>query len=149
MGRQVPAAIPTPSRRPVGSARRADLAQWLRLQLGGGKSRQAARCRRALVETHRPQIVAAPRNPETDRAGFYGLGWNVSYDDKGRVRLGHSGAFDLGAATAVYLSPPRTRHRRPHQRGADRRGRGDRASFLDLVHTGAVAADYIRDFGET
>ena len=29
----------------------------------------------------------------------------MNYDDDGRVRLGHSGAFDLGAATAVMLLP--------------------------------------------
>lgn len=36
---------------------------------------------------------------------FYGLGWNVSYDDHGRLQLNHSGAFDLGAATSVTLLP--------------------------------------------
>jgi hypothetical protein len=73
------------------------------LQLGGGKRVIAAR---ALGETHRPQIVSQqPENPSTDRAGFYGLGWNVNYDDDGRVRLGHSGAFSLGAATAVTMLP--------------------------------------------
>src|SRR5262249_59625903 len=60
----------------------------------------------ALAETHRPQIVSnAPENPATDRAGFYGLGWNVSYDEHGPVRLSHSGGFELGAATAVHLLP--------------------------------------------
>jgi hypothetical protein len=36
---------------------------------------------------------------------FYGLGWNVSYDDHGRLHLNHSGAFDLGVATYVHLLP--------------------------------------------
>jgi CubicO group peptidase (beta-lactamase class C family) len=84
-----------------------DLAQWVRLQLGGGKfnGEQLIRAK-ALAETHRPQIVSrAPRDPATDRATFYGLGWNVSYDDGGRVQLTHSGGFDLGAATAVALLP--------------------------------------------
>ena len=36
---------------------------------------------------------------------FYGLGWNVNYDEQGRLRLGHSGAFALGAATTVLLVP--------------------------------------------
>jgi hypothetical protein len=43
--------------------------------------------------------------PATERYGFYGLGWNVGYDELGRVRLSHSGAFDLGAATTVVLLP--------------------------------------------
>src|SRR5262249_22972157 len=60
----------------------------------------------ALGETHRPQIVnRPPEDPATDQAGHYGLGWNVTYDDEGRVRLGHSGAFYLGAATTVSLLP--------------------------------------------
>jgi CubicO group peptidase (beta-lactamase class C family) len=89
------------------SSTAADLAQWVRLQLAGGKfNGTPVIAAKALAETHRPQIVSQPpHNPATDRAGFYGLGWNVSYDDKGRVRLSHSGAFSLGAATAVSLVP--------------------------------------------
>ena len=30
---------------------------------------------------------------------------NVSYDQQGRLRLNHSGGFDLGAATFVNLVP--------------------------------------------
>jgi CubicO group peptidase (beta-lactamase class C family) len=84
-----------------------DLAQWMRLQLAGGKfDGKQLIAARALGETHRPQIISSPPgNPATDRAGFYGLGWNVNYDDQGRVRLGHSGGFDLGAATVVTLLP--------------------------------------------
>ncbi len=83
------------------------MAQWLRLQLGGGKvdGKQIVAAD-ALDQTHTPQIVSRPReNPESQRAGFYGLGWNVNYDDHGRARLGHSGGFDLGAATFVSLVP--------------------------------------------
>jgi CubicO group peptidase (beta-lactamase class C family) len=84
-----------------------DLAQWMRLQLCGGMfNGKRLVSEAALAETHRPQIVSGPpANPTTDRAGFYGLGWNVSYDGQGRVRLGHSGGFDLGAATVVQLLP--------------------------------------------
>jgi hypothetical protein len=60
----------------------------------------------ALGETHRPQIVSRPpADPVTDRASFYGLGWNVGYDAAGRVRLNHSGGFAYGAATIVALVP--------------------------------------------
>jgi CubicO group peptidase (beta-lactamase class C family) len=84
-----------------------DLAQWLRLQLGRGKfNGKQVVAAKDLGETHRPQIVSRlPNDPSIDRAGFYGLGWNVNYDDTGRVRLGHSGGFDLGAATVVSLLP--------------------------------------------
>lgn len=82
-----------------------DLAQWLRLQLAGGKfeGKQLVAAK-ALRETHRPQIVSG-FHPETDRATFYGLGWGVSYDDKGRVFWKHSGAFFLGIRTEVVLLP--------------------------------------------
>jgi CubicO group peptidase (beta-lactamase class C family) len=84
-----------------------DLARWMRLQLGQGtfegKEIIAAA---ALAETHQPQIVSKPAaNPATERASFYGLGWGVGYNDDGSVRLSHSGAFNLGAGTAVYLYP--------------------------------------------
>ena len=84
-----------------------DMAQWMRLHLGGGKGDgKQIIAAGALAETYRPQMVSNPaRDPVTDRAGFYGLGWNVGYDELGRVKLSHSGGFDLGAATTVYLLP--------------------------------------------
>ncbi len=83
-----------------------DLAQWLRLQLGNGTYEgkpviDAA----ALQTTHVPHSVSGPASAPAARSRFYGLGWNVSYDDEGRVQLGHSGAFNLGAATAVSMLP--------------------------------------------
>lgn len=39
------------------------------------------------------------------RAGWYGLGWNVNYDEHGGIRWSHSGAFGLGTATSVDLLP--------------------------------------------
>ena len=44
-------------------------------------------------------------SPFTGLPSFYGLGWNVSYDEQGRLHLNHSGAFALGAATHVNLVP--------------------------------------------
>src|SRR5258708_33997465 len=44
-------------------------------------------------------------NPFTNMPSFYGRGWNVSYDQQGRLRLNPSGAFDLGVATFVNLVP--------------------------------------------
>lgn len=84
-----------------------DLAQWLRLQLAGGKlgGRQLIPTA-ALNETYVPEARrGAPGNPATDRTGFYGLGWDIDYDTAGRVRLGHSGAFMLGASTNVTMVP--------------------------------------------
>lgn len=123
-----------------------DLGQWLRLQLAGGRlDGRAVINPAALAETHRPQIVSQqPRDPATDRAGFYGLGWNVSYTDRGTVQLGHSGAFDLGAATAVYLLPAESlgivvlSNSRPL--GVPE---ALSLSFLDLATTGAAKRDYL------
>ncbi|PYK11701.1 MAG: serine hydrolase [Verrucomicrobia bacterium] len=69
-----------------------DEAKWIRLQLA------------ALAETHHPQMLTG-FSPFTGLPGFYGLGWNVSYDEEGRLHLNHSGAFALGAATYVGLVP--------------------------------------------
>lgn len=82
-----------------------DLAQWLRLQLAGGAwNGQQIIAPDALNETHSPQIQSGT-NPVTGKPSYYGLGWNVDYDTAGNVVLSHSGAFSIGAATAVRFSP--------------------------------------------
>jgi CubicO group peptidase (beta-lactamase class C family) len=82
-----------------------DLGKWIRLQLANGKfdGKQIVEAK-ALEETHHPQMLTG-YNPFTGAPSFYGLGWNVSYDQQGRLRLNHSGAFALGAATHVNLVP--------------------------------------------
>ncbi len=82
-----------------------DVARWMRLQLANGKldGKQIVD-EKALEETHHPHMLTG-FNPFTRLPTFYGLGWNVSYDQQGRLRLNHSGAFDLGAATYVNLVP--------------------------------------------
>jgi hypothetical protein len=55
---------------------------------------------------HLPQAMNnVPEDPATQRAGFYGLGINVSYTDFGAAQWSHSGAFASGAATAFFLLP--------------------------------------------
>jgi len=82
-----------------------DVAKWIRLQLANGKfdGKQIV-SEKPLAETHHPHMLTG-FNPFTDMPTFYGLGWNVSYDQQGRLRLNHSGGFDLGAATFVNLIP--------------------------------------------
>jgi CubicO group peptidase (beta-lactamase class C family) len=82
-----------------------DVAKWMRLQLANGKfeGKQLVD-EKALTETHHPQMLTG-FSPFTGLPSFYGLGWNVSYDEQGRLRLNHSGAFALGAATHVNLVP--------------------------------------------
>jgi len=82
-----------------------DLAKWMRLQLANGKfgGKQIVN-EKALAETHHPHMLTG-FSPFTGLPSFYGLGWNISYDQEGRLRLNHSGAFALGAATHVNLVP--------------------------------------------
>ncbi|WP_250403308.1 serine hydrolase [Streptomyces cellostaticus] len=83
-----------------------DLTRWMRLQLDNGTfdgRRQVDP--KALDQTRIPHSVAMDPLAPAGEPGFYGLGWNVGYDERGRLRLNHSGAFDLGAATAVTLLP--------------------------------------------
>ncbi|MET9438856.1 serine hydrolase [Streptomyces sp. NPDC006551] len=83
-----------------------DMSAWLRLQLANGKldGRQIIDAE-SLVRTHWPQTVSSPPPAPAGRTAFYGLGWNVSYDDEGRLRLSHTGAFALGAHTNVTMLP--------------------------------------------
>ncbi|MDQ2860951.1 MAG: serine hydrolase [Pseudomonadota bacterium] len=82
-----------------------DMAKWMRLQLADGRfeGRQVVDAK-ALAETHAPQARSGT-NHLTGAPAFYGLGWGVSYDGEGRLRLSHSGAFSTGASTAVSLVP--------------------------------------------
>ena len=57
--------------------------------------------REALQATHLPYSETTHPTTPGVRTQFYGLGWNVTTDDHGRVKLDHSGAFFLGAATNV------------------------------------------------
>ncbi|HET7093736.1 MAG TPA: DUF3471 domain-containing protein, partial [Thermomicrobiales bacterium] len=84
-----------------------DMTRWVRLQLNGGAFEGTQIVPAApLAQTHVPQIVNnPPADPAVDRAGFYGLGLNVSYDDDAHPRWSHSGAFALGAATTVFMAP--------------------------------------------
>lgn len=82
-----------------------DLAKWLRLQLAGGKfDGDQIVAEEPLAASHLPQIMINPSSA-SGIPQFYGLGWNVNYDSNGRLRLSHSGAFALGAATNVNMSP--------------------------------------------
>src|SRR6266404_212183 len=70
-----------------------DVAKWISLQLANGKfeGKQIV-SEEPLAETHHPHMLTG-FNPFTNMPSFYGLGWNVSYDQEGRLRLNHSGGF--------------------------------------------------------
>ncbi|MFE1266704.1 serine hydrolase [Streptomyces sp. NPDC058758] len=83
-----------------------DMAVWLRLQLANGElDGKRIVDAEALERTHWPEAVANPPHAPAARTGFYGLGWNVAYDDAGRLRLSHTGAFAEGAHTNVTMLP--------------------------------------------
>lgn len=82
-----------------------DLAQWMRLQLAGGKfeGRQFIKTV-ALDETHKPHMLS-DYDPATGKGSFYGLCWGTSQDNAGRIFWKHSGEFVLGARSVVSLCP--------------------------------------------
>jgi len=83
-----------------------DMAKWMQLQLDDGKlGSEQYIDPEALLATRRPQAVSGPAKTSAARSGFYGMGFNVSYDTQARLKLSHSGAFATGAATAVSLVP--------------------------------------------
>jgi CubicO group peptidase (beta-lactamase class C family) len=84
-----------------------DLTRWMRLQLGGGVFEGAEVVASApLLETRRPQILeASPPNPADGPALFYGLGWRLNYDERGRLLVHHIGDFSSGFRSGVYLLP--------------------------------------------
>jgi len=83
-----------------------DMTRFLRLQLGDGTldGKQIVDAD-ALAASREPQVIPGPPRSPANRAGFYGFGWNVSYDDEGRARIGHSGGFYLGTATNIIFMP--------------------------------------------
>jgi len=92
---------------PAGSASSSvrDMAQWVRLQLANGKwNDKQVIAASALNETHQAQIKSG-EDPTSKKLRYYGLGWGVSQDADGKAIFSHSGAFFLGAATTVRLSP--------------------------------------------
>ncbi|MGW1712684.1 serine hydrolase [Streptomyces sp. NPDC002156] len=126
-----------------------DMTKWLRLQLGNGKfeGRQVVDAD-ALDETHLPHIVSEPPHAPAGRTGFYGLGWNVGYDDQGRLKLGHSGAFALGAATSVTLLPSENLGIVVLTNGAPVGvPEAIAATFLDTAQTGGPTVDWLTFIG--
>ena len=126
-----------------------DLAQWVRLQLASGShDGRPIVDPNALQATHVPQVISGPPPAPAGRSHFYGLGWNVSYDAQGRLQLGHSGAFNLGAATAVALLPG-------EQLGIAVLTNGQpegipeaiSAGFLDLAQNGAPTVEWLGFLG--
>jgi CubicO group peptidase (beta-lactamase class C family) len=88
------------------SSSAADMARWMALILAGGRHDGAPFIAPdALLPAVTPQAVSVAPDAMDARAGTYGYGFNVGVLPSGRVVLGHSGAFALGAATTVSMVP--------------------------------------------
>jgi CubicO group peptidase (beta-lactamase class C family) len=83
-----------------------DMARFLEMELNEGTydGRQIVG-REALLETRNPNLMSSPLATADSRASFYGYGIGVGYDRAGRLRLSHSGAFSMGAATTFIMLP--------------------------------------------
>jgi CubicO group peptidase (beta-lactamase class C family) len=84
-----------------------DLARWMRLELAGGRfDGRRIVAAQPLLESFQPHIMTLPApSSVAARPSFYGLGMDLGTDPTGRVRLSHSGAFALGAATTFTMVP--------------------------------------------
>lgn len=82
-----------------------DLAKWLALLLNDG--RHAGRRlvdAEALAAALSPQMQTSPAH-DGFPANYYGYGFNVGTTAGGRASYGHSGAFEMGAATCFKVVP--------------------------------------------
>lgn len=81
-----------------------DLARWMRMVLAEGTFEG----KRIVAEAPLKQMLSIQANTSKDSDGRvegYGYGMNVVIDAGGSIFWSHSGAFENGASTAVYLVP--------------------------------------------
>ncbi|MGK9270900.1 serine hydrolase [Williamsia muralis] len=83
-----------------------DMAAWIRMELADGMfdGRQIVDPE-ALQYTHQAHAFSRPATEPGARESFYGTGFSINTDDRGRVQVAHAGAFALGASTDVELLP--------------------------------------------
>ena len=107
-GKAVPTVRRPQAQAPAGgiSSTARDMARYMLLHLERGRlDGKTLVPEQALAETYRIHSLSG-NNPATFSAGgFYGLGWGVAFDGKGRLRLSHSGAFSLGVRSSVTMLP--------------------------------------------
>jgi CubicO group peptidase (beta-lactamase class C family) len=118
-----------------------DMLRFVRLQLGDGmlEGKQIIDAS-ALAQTRIPALANAEP--------LYGFGWNIKYDDAGRVQISHSGAFNLGTATNVLIRPS-------DELGIVTLTNGEpigaaeaiAATFLDIAQNGKQTVDWVSFLG--
>ena len=84
-----------------------DMAKWMTMVLADGQGPGGSQvvASEPLREALTPQVVSSPPQAANDRTGSYGYGFNIGDTSSGRVQWSHSGAFAMGAATAVLMVP--------------------------------------------
>lgn len=83
-----------------------DMARWLAMVTQGGKfeGREVIDAK-ALLAAMTAQTISNHSGTLDTRPGFYGYGFNVHTTSAGRISIGHSGGFSMGAATNFAILP--------------------------------------------
>jgi CubicO group peptidase (beta-lactamase class C family) len=120
-----------------------DLAEWVRLHLANGNyDGKQLISEEALAQTRLPTILMGTN--ASGKPTWYGLGWDVSYNEDGTLNLSHAGAFTQGARTGVRLVPEENWGivvlTNSFPTGLPE---GIAATFYDLLHYGQARRDYI------
>jgi CubicO group peptidase (beta-lactamase class C family) len=120
-----------------------DLAEWVRLQLANGKyDGKQLISEEALAQTRLPTILNGVNS--SGKPTWYGLGWDVSYNDDGALNLSHAGAFTQGSRTGVRIVPAENWGivvlTNSFPQGLPE---GIAATFYDVLHYGQARRDYI------
>ena len=126
-----------------------DLASWMIMNLAEGKIGGEALIKTdVLQESHTTQIINGPAETAPSRSRSYGYGFNVETTSTGHVKLGHSGAFYVGAGTAFALLPAADVGIVVLTNGSPvGAAEAITTGFADLVRTGAVERDWLDFFG--
>ena len=145
-GQWVPSARNPSAQDPAGGVTSTvlDLAKWMQLQLDDGElNGEPFIDEDALLAIRAPAIATGEPDSPISRSSFYGHGMNVGYDPTGRLRLSHSGAFNLGAATNYTLLPAENLGIVVLTNGMPL-GVPEtvNATFMDIVQTGTVTRDW-------
>ena len=150
-GQWVPSARNPSAQDPAGGVTSTvlDLAKWMQLQLDNGQlNGQQFIDEDALMAMRAPAVAQSEPDSPISRTGFYGHGMNVGYDPTGRLRLSHSGAFNLGTATAYTLLPSENLGIVVLTNGMPLGvPEAVNASFMDIVQTGGVTRDWDATYG--
>jgi CubicO group peptidase (beta-lactamase class C family) len=122
-----------------------DMAKWLTMLLANGKPVTDVE---QLQRIWRPSNVLPTPAPIGGRAGFYGLGWNVNYEDTGELRLSHSGGFGRGASTVITVIPSKKLAMvvltNSNPLGVPE---AISAEFVDIIRYGKSTRDWLRFLG--